>query len=268
MKITTLIENHGNPEAGLAGEHGLSLLLEADGKKILFDTGQTGEFVKNAQKLSINLQDLDMVFLSHGHYDHTGGVPALIENGYQGKIYAGTGFFGKKYKKLSDGTMKYNGNPFPEEQYNISMIGKDMQRITEHVILFQNFQRQTSFEQLNSKFYLENEKIDKFADEICLGIETDKGTILLVGCSHVGIVNIMLTVKKRIKKPMIGIVGGTHLVEAGKEQLEATIQAFKQEPLDFLAVSHCTGEQHIEILKDTFGKKFIYNITGNQIVFS
>ena len=268
MKITTLIENHGNPEAGLAGEHGLSLLLEVDGKKILFDTGQTGAFVENAQKLSVDLCSLNMVFLSHGHYDHTGGVPMLVEKGYRGKIYTGTGFFEKKYKRLLDGTMKYNGNPFPKEQYNICMIEKDMLRITEHVILFQNFQRQTSFEQLNFKFYLEKEKIDKFADEICLGIETAKGIVLLVGCSHVGIVNIMMTVKERIKKPIAGIVGGTHLMEAGKERLEATIQAFKQEPLEFLAVSHCTGEQHMKVLKDAFGKKFIYNITGNQVYLS
>lgn len=265
MKITTLIENHENPEKGLAGEHGLSLLLEIDEKKILFDTGQTGIFVENAQKLSVDLCNLDMVFLSHGHYDHTGGVPALAACGYHGKMYAGKGFFAKKYKKLPDGTYKYNGNPFSEETYKISLIEKNMQRVTEHVIVFRNFRRKTSFEHLNPKFYLEKEKIDEFTDEICLGVETSKGIVVLAGCSHVGIVNMIWTVKKCTQKPIIGIAGGTHLIEAGEERLTATIQALKQEPLEFLAVSHCTGEQHMKQLKESFGEKFIYNITGNRI---
>ena len=106
MKITTLIENHENAEKGLAGEHGLSLLLEIDNKKILFDTGQTGAFVENAGRLSIDLCSLDMTFLSHGHYDHTGGVPALVEKRVSGEdLCRGRVFLGKKYKRLPDGKL-------------------------------------------------------------------------------------------------------------------------------------------------------------------
>lgn len=79
LKITTLIENMPDSKGELICEHGLSLQIEFRGKRILFDTGQTGDFLKNAEKLKKSMQDLDMIIISHGHYDHSGGVPKLVK---------------------------------------------------------------------------------------------------------------------------------------------------------------------------------------------
>ena len=113
FKITTLIENMPDTEGKLAYEHGFSVFIEFDGRKILFDTGQTGAFVENAEALGVNLSETDAVILSHGHYDHTGGVPKLLKTlEKRTPLYIGKEFFASKYKKLEDVSYKYNGNPF------------------------------------------------------------------------------------------------------------------------------------------------------------
>lgn len=114
LKITTLIENQPGQDGRLAFEHGLSLFIEFAGKRLLFDTGQTGAFADNAEKLSIDLSQLDAVILSHGHYDHSGGLARLLPLLSPGTpIYAGKEFFAAKYKKLPGDRFQYNGNPFP-----------------------------------------------------------------------------------------------------------------------------------------------------------
>ena len=110
VKITTLVENMPDKEKKLASEHGFSVLVEVNGKNLLFDTGQTGVFTENAALLGSDLTKIDAVVLSHGHYDHTGGVPALLERLPKNTpFYVGQEFFLPKYKLLEDGSYKYNG---------------------------------------------------------------------------------------------------------------------------------------------------------------
>jgi len=99
LKITTLIENNPDDNNLLSSEHGLSLYIEIDEMKILFDTGQSGDFIKNAEKLNVDLSNLKYVVLSHGHYDHTGGFRNLVDKiGNSYKLIAGKDFFNNKYK--------------------------------------------------------------------------------------------------------------------------------------------------------------------------
>ena len=272
LKITTLIENMPDEEEKLCFEHGLSLYIEFGGKKILFDTGQSGSFLKNAEVLKKSVQELDYVIISHGHYDHSGGVPALLEVlEAPVSMYVGKGFFGKKYKKLSDGTYRYNGNPFTQrelapDRIALHEITEDITRLHENILLFKNFHRVSVFEKPNSKFFLETEEgyvLDEFSDEIALGLCTQKGLVLIVGCSHVGISNILQNVKERVQLPIYAVLGGTHLMEADEERLQKTMEAFHDCGVTQIAVSHCTGEQGILCAEQEFGKNFICNNTGN-----
>jgi 7,8-dihydropterin-6-yl-methyl-4-(beta-D-ribofuranosyl)aminobenzene 5'-phosphate synthase len=274
VEITTLIENYIDNEEQLMNEHGLSLYIEVDGKKILFDTGQSGDFIQNAEKLKKDLTSLDCIVISHGHYDHSGGLLKLIDTiGTVPKLLVGNEFFNPKYKQSSNNEYKYIGNAFSEEELQekeipMRRIAEDITSISDKILVFHNFDRDTAFEELNSKFYIKQGDSylqDKFQDEIALGILTEKGLIAVVGCSHVGIVNILSTMTKRTNLPIYGVIGGTHLVDANEDRMNQTITSFKNMGLDFIAVSHCTGEEGIKLMKESFREKFIFNNTGNII---
>ena len=278
LKITTLIENMPDKEEKLAFEHGFSVLIETEDTKFLFDTGQTGAFVKNAKDLGINLADIDMVILSHGHYDHTGGVPALLEV-LKKRIpfYIGKEFFLPKYKLLEDGSYKYNGNPFERELLGqkenlvkLHFVEDGVTWLTENIVLLKGFDSVTEYEEINPKFFVKTEDSyvqDSFPDEIVLGVLTEEGLVLIVGCSHVGIVNILEHVKNALDIPVAAVLGGTHLVEAGEERLAKTAEALRKHGVKTVAVSHCTGEEGMELLKKEFSEGFVLNNTGNVMKF-
>lgn len=274
LKITTLIENKPSINPQLYYEHSLSLYIEAGKIKILFDTGQSGDFIKNAELLKTNLSKIDYVLLSHGHYDHSGGFEKFA-NAFKEpyKLIVGKDFFNSKYKLIEEGTYKYNGNSFDEnfiDKNNISInyIKEDMYYISENIMIFSNFKNSNDFELSNPKFKIKNNEkyiLDKFPDEIALAVKVDKGLVVIVGCSHVGIVNILETIMKRTNMPIYGVIGGTHLVEADDLRLNKTIDFFKKNDIKVLRMSHCTGEEAIERIKLEFGERFKYNNTGNVI---
>ena len=275
LQITTLIENMPDEEGHLLAEHGLSLYIEFDGKRLLFDTGQTGEFVKNADLLGINLEELDDIIISHGHYDHSGGVMTLLSEVERDiPFYVGEGFFAPKYKHLSDGTYRYNGNPFTEQELiarkvDLRIVTEDVTPLTEKILLFKNFPGVSGFEKKNEKFVLPNGEtyiVDTFGEEIAMGLRTGKGLVLIVGCSHVGICNILQAVSERVEEPIYAVLGGTHLMEADQERLEKTMEVFHKFGVQCVAVSHCTGEQGIALARETFGERFVLNNTGNRFV--
>lgn len=289
LRITTLIENEGDEKGELAFEHGLSLLIEFDGKKLLFDTGQTGAFLENTKKLGVKIEEADAILISHGHYDHSGGVPGLmkylqereevsIEGTEEAPVtkipfYVGLEFFEPKHKKLPEGSYHYNGNPFSEADLMAAPIclhklTADQTHLTHKIMVFKNFKKSNVYERTNPKFYVQKDtneglQLDEFVDEIALGLLTSKGLVVIVGCSHVGVVNILQTITDRTGLPIYSVLGGTHLVEADEDRLHKTAEDFKGLGLQQVAVSHCTGEQGILLLEQAFGTGFIRNHTGN-----
>lgn len=274
LKITTLIENSQGDNKELISEHGLALFIEVDDVKILFDTGKSGDFIKNAESLNVDLSKLDYVILSHGHYDHSGGFTRLVEKiGSSFKLIVGEKFFNAKYKLLEKDRYKYNGNSFEQEfislnNISIRYINGDVFNINDDIIIFSNFERNNSFEKLNETFFVRegNEyKLDTFSDEIVLAIKLKSHLFVVLGCSHAGVVNILEAIIKRTNMPIYGIVGGTHLVESDELRLNSTIDFFKEKKINILGMSHCTGESATRELKEQFKNSFVYNNTGNII---
>ncbi len=289
VRITTIVENHPNTILCIPGEHGLSMKVEYKGRTILFDTGQTGIFLDNADKMNLDLSDIHDIILSHGHYDHTGGLKRYLEQNHKKNIYVGKSFFDKKFRKNQDGSIVYNGNPFlsedtteqvepnqvaiiKESDSKVTVIDSRIYNLEEGMWLVRDFEMKNNFEKLNHRFFIGRDSeyyLDRFQDEIALCLETSKGIVIIVGCSHIGIINIVETVKEHFNgKPIRGIIGGTHLIHAEEERLNRTLEEFGKLNLEFLAVSHCTGDDNINRIQTEFGERFIMNITGSRIEFS
>ena len=289
LRITTLIENMPDDAEELLYEHGLSLYIEFHGKRILFDTGQSGDFLKNAKKQNKEITGIDYALVSHGHYDHSGGVMQTAELlDSRTRMFVGNGFFAPKYKLLEDGSYKYNGNTFTQQELTekleeknvmLTQLDDDVTYLDDNIVIFKNFESATEFEQHNPNFFIRQEPHccdgicymggycqDTFQEEIALGLITSKGLVLIVGCSHVGIVNIIRHVKKHVDIPINCVLGGTHLVAADKERLEKTIEVLKELEVAQIAVSHCTGDEGMSMLQKHFGKNYIKNNTGNVFI--
>lgn len=275
LEITTLIENQCDDNGELLFEHGLSLYIETDGKKILFDTGQSGDFIKNAKSLVKDLNALDYCILSHGHYDHTGGLERFVHETLNlPKFIVGEEFFNSKYKTIGTKEYKFNGNSFSESflkslPTETIKVSEDMISLTEHIFVFHHFKKYNDFELRNPKFFVKSgeEYIpDDFMDEIALGILTKKGLVVIVGCSHVGIVNILKTISERMNMPIYAVVGGTHLVEADEVRIRETIEMFQKMEIQKVAVSHCTGEEGILKIREGMKEQFVYNNTGHVML--
>lgn len=275
-KITTLIENHPDALDSFVCEHGFSLLIENECFKMLMDTGKSGAFYDNARKMGENLTDLDCVMISHGHYDHAGGFMRLMgETGTQKKLYVGKGFFEGKYCTNKMGEKYYNGIQFERKQLNkfqlvIEEVDQDCLEIAKGVRIHRNFEQTVSYEHWNPRFFLrEGEQYvqDTFSDEMALTLDTKQGLVVVVGCSHPGIVNILRTIIHRTGESIRGVIGGTHLIDADGQRLLATMEDLKKMGMEFIGVSHCTGDENLKIIQESFGEHFIFNCTGNVIEF-
>lgn len=273
LKVTTLIENIQDNEGNLKFEHGLSLLVEYKKKKILFDTGQTGAFLDNAFSLGFTAEDPDCMVLSHGHYDHSGGVKRFLNDRKKGIcVYAGKGYFLPKYKILPDGSYKFNGNSFTKREFSNAKFHEVDDNVTDlgnGLFIFKNFEKFTDYEKVNPRFFIkegENYRQDFFEDEVALGMETRKGLVVIVGCSHPGIVNMLKSISKWMNQSIYAVIGGTHLVEADDDRIEKTIRDMKSLGVEYVAVSHCTGEHGMKKMEEEFDTHFVKNNTGNVLI--
>ena len=272
MEIITLIENKEGI-CGLQNEFGLSFLIKDENKTFIFDTGKTGEFVKNADKLNINLKDIKDMVLSNSHFDHTGGVKTFTEKcNSDYTLHVNKTFFEEKHR-ITEVIHEFLGNNFDEKYLlnhgvKIHYLENNEYKISKNITLHTNFKSMNSFE-TPTRYYFrkiyDNYILDSMEDEIAAAMETTKGLLIICGCSHIGIANIVENIRLRTGKKIYGIVGGLHLTKASDERMDAVLNYFKETGIEFFAVSHCTGDKFIEKLK-TITDNFVYNSTGNTIV--
>lgn len=261
MKLITLLENTACRE-GLAAAHGLSLYIETPKHKILFDMGPDGSFLDNAKKLGVDLEAVDVAILSHGHFDHGGGLETFTRLNPKAKVYIHRAAFGDFYKETPGEEPEYIGIDQSLDMYRFTLTA-DETVIDEELTLFaavpDNTGALAASAMLRQKTR-DGSRPDVFAHEQDLLITAEGKTILVAGCAHRGIVNILREAEKRLGRKPDATVGGFHLFQlkegdpASEKLIDMTGKALL--PGDTVYYTgHCTGEYAFEKLKAILGDR-------------
>lgn len=247
MKVTVLIENTTR-QASLTAEHGLSLLIETQGKRFLFDTGATGAFADNARKMGVELSKVDALILSHGHYDHGGGIETFLKCNSTAPVYVSVHAFGEHY----NGAGKYIGLP-PRLQNHPRLIPvADDLTLSPGVRIecCRNAVPKSPWE----PFGLQIKRAgvlcpDDFAHEMYLVVEKEK-RICFSGCAHRGVENIVHWLAPDV------LIGGFHFkqLQPGDSRLDLAAEGLLESPCEYYTC-HCTGQEQYAYLKQKMGSR-------------
>lgn len=263
MKITVLIENTTNGE--LIAEHGLSLYIEHNGKKILLDAGSTNNFAENAKKLGIDIEAVDICVLSHGHYDHSGGFDILLTRNEDVKIYARKSAL-DTYLSAKGGMHEISVPKDIREKIDRFCLVEGNVELLKGVYLIPHTTE--GLEKIGEKAglykMLEEEIVpDDFLHEQSLVVETEKGLVIFNSCSHGGVENIIKEVKEVCDgKQIYAYIGGLHMM--GKkdgeeictftdEELNELCKVISEEKIKHVYTGHCTGKEGLLKMKERIG---------------
>jgi len=248
VTVSVLLENTAN-RAGLATEHGLSLWIEADGTRILFDTGQSGAYLANAAAMGIDIARADALVLSHGHYDHTGGLAHLPRDAWPLRVYLHPAAMMPRYHRHDPPPHTSIGMP-PSSATVIEQMAERVvwtqstMQIAEDIGVTGFIHRNAAFEKPEPMFFLDPActRHDPINDDQALWLKTKNGVVVVMGCAHSGVTN---TLDHICRLPLVdrvdAVIGGLHLNAASDERIAKTADALNRRGVSLVAAGHCTG---------------------------
>jgi len=273
VKITALVENT-SALPGVAGEWGLSLWIETNRHRILFDTGQGPSLVKNAHTLGVHLSTAQAMVISHGHYDHIGGVANAFAAGFRGSVYLHPAGLKPKYKKNATERPEPIG-PQQTALHALRARGENViytpepTRLAPDLLITGTVPRTNPLETTPSNFFLGEDCtiLDPLIDDQALLIETGRGWALFTGCGHSGVINLLHYAKELTGGGRIcAVIGGFHLQEAPEARLQATAAALLEFDVELVAPCHCTDSAAIAWLQKALGQRVITLHAGQTLL--
>jgi 7,8-dihydropterin-6-yl-methyl-4-(beta-D-ribofuranosyl)aminobenzene 5'-phosphate synthase len=272
-RITVLVDNTAGGR-GLPAEHGLSFWIELGSRHVLFDTGQGNVLSGNARKLGVRLELTDAIVLSHGHYDHTGGLDKVLRSARRTPVYAHVDAFVPKYARGPDGTVREIGIPPLAEQavrQKAELIWTEgPMDVLEGLRVTGPVPRVTDFEGTGGPFFADKActQPDLLVDDQAAFIETSAGTIVILGCAHAGIVNTLRYIQNLTAGRAIHtVIGGTHLHSVSPERMDKTVDELRQLDVQRLLPCHCTGATAVARLWSEFPGRCIACSVGTAVDF-
>jgi 7,8-dihydropterin-6-yl-methyl-4-(beta-D-ribofuranosyl)aminobenzene 5'-phosphate synthase len=274
LRLTVLMENTVH-RAGLVAEHGLCFHLQFRGQSVLFDTGQTDLAALNASRLGVELHQAGAIVLSHGHDDHTGGLPAMLAAAPQAKVFAHPAAFAPKYRRPAGSPARFIGMSEPAAHaLRCHPVGVTSTRawtqVADGVFATGEIPRGTTYEDTGGPFYLDADarRPDSIVDDQALVVDLGKSVVVLLGCAHSGVVNTLDYVAQHTgNKRVQAIIGGMHLGAASEERIEQTLARVHQAAPGVLMPMHCTGWPAMGRLWQAFPNSFRLGGVGTVVEF-
>ncbi len=261
-RVTVLADNSVQDFGSLA-EHGLAFCLEMCGRRLLFDTGQGLVLSHNAGWLGVPLEHVEAIVLSHGHFDHSGGLPWVLRRAPNVKMYLHPAAVQPKFARLDDGTSRDIGMP-PPAKSALSALSEHHDTVTwtshptevfDGVFVTGEIPRRTDYEDTGGPFYCDGEcqQADALPDDQAIFFESKLGTVVLLGCSHAGVINTLQHIHELTDGRAIHtVIGGMHLVRASRSRMDQTIEELRRLGVQRIGPAHCTGAAATAVLWNAF----------------
>jgi 7,8-dihydropterin-6-yl-methyl-4-(beta-D-ribofuranosyl)aminobenzene 5'-phosphate synthase len=273
-KITCVVDNKVQPSSFLRGEHGMSFWIQMDDNHVLFDTGMSGTvLLHNLKLLELNVQEIGGVILSHAHHDHTGGLSNLLSEKLGTPLYASPDLFRPRYSIRNQQYKSIGLSMTEDELSQLAELRLDDSPIEIVPGLWTSgeIDERAEPEGRSAQHVVQADDgwmLDPYQDDMSMVMETQDGLVLICGCCHAGLINTMSHVTRTFQRPIIAVLGGTHLVTADEPYLKQVVSQLRDfHDLQSYYLNHCTGENAFQALANVFGERVKPCPAGTIVTF-